>query len=67
MLNKDIIAGKWKQIKGSVKTRWAALNDDDLLDLDGHRDRLIGTIQERYGIARATAEQQVRKFERRIN
>lgn len=66
MLNKDIIAGKWKQLKGGVKTRWAALSDDDLLDIDGHRDRLIGTIQERYGIARENAEQQVREFERQI-
>lgn len=66
MLNKDIIAGKWKQLKGSIKTRWADLNDDDLLSIDGHRDRLIGRIQERYGIARENAEQQVREFERQI-
>lgn len=66
MLNKDIITGKWKQLKGSIKTRWADLNDDDLLKIDGHRNRLIGTIQERYGIAREKAEQQVREFERQI-
>jgi uncharacterized protein YjbJ (UPF0337 family) len=63
-MNNDILAGKWKQAKGRIKERWADLTDDDLLNIDGHREYLVGKIQERYGIARDKAEDQVRAFER---
>ena len=63
-MNNDILAGKWKQAKGRIKERWADLTDDDLLNIDGHREYLVGKIQERYGIARDKAEEQVRAFER---
>jgi len=51
--------GKWKQMKGSVKERWGKLTDDDLGVIDGQQEQLIGTIQERYGIAREAAQKQV--------
>jgi uncharacterized protein YjbJ (UPF0337 family) len=58
-MNSDELRGKWNQFKGSVKQQWAKLTDDDLLAIDGHRDRLIGKIQERYGITKEKAEQQI--------
>ena len=58
-MNADQMKGKWKQIKGSVKERWGKLTDDDLDVIDGRQDQLIGTIQERYGIAREAAQKQV--------
>jgi len=58
-MNSDQMKGKWKQIKGSVKERWGKLTDDDLDVIDGQQDQLIGTIQERYGIAREAAQKQV--------
>lgn len=64
MTNEDIIKGKWKQAKGQIKQRWGNLTDDDLTIAEGHRDYLIGRVQERYGIARDEAENQVREFER---
>jgi uncharacterized protein YjbJ (UPF0337 family) len=39
------------------------LTDDDLDVLTGHRDYLVGKIQERYGIAKQEAERQVDRFE----
>jgi uncharacterized protein YjbJ (UPF0337 family) len=62
-MNSDRIAGKWKQIKGRLKSEWAKLTDDDLAQMEGHRDYVIGKVQERYGIARDEAEAQVKKFE----
>ncbi len=62
-MNSDRIEGKWKQIKGRLKTEWAKLTDDDLAQLEGHRDYLIGKVQERYGIQKDVAEAQVKKFE----
>ena len=55
-MNSDQMAGKWKQMKGSVKEQWGKLTDDDLHVIDGQRDRLIGKLQERYGYAREEAQ-----------
>jgi uncharacterized protein YjbJ (UPF0337 family) len=64
-MNKDQAAGQWKQLKGKVKEEWGKLTDDDMTVLEGNQDRLIGRIQERYGIAKEEAERQVRDFRTR--
>jgi uncharacterized protein YjbJ (UPF0337 family) len=58
-MNADQIKGKWNQLKGSVKTKWGKLTNDDLDVINGQRDQLIGKIQERYGIAKDEAQRQV--------
>ena len=58
-MNWDRIEGKWRQMKGEVRTRWGKLTDDDLDKAEGDREKLVGRIQERYGIARDDAERQV--------
>jgi uncharacterized protein YjbJ (UPF0337 family) len=58
-MNSDQLKGKWKQVKGSAKERWGKLTDDDIDVIAGQNEQLIGKIQERYGIAREAAEQQV--------
>lgn len=58
-MNWDQLEGKWKQIKGSVKTRWGKLTDDDLDVIGGKKDQLVGRIQERYGIKKEEAQRQV--------
>ena len=55
-MNSDQMAGKWKQMKGSVKEQWGKLTDDDLNVIDGQREKLIGKLQERYGYAREDAQ-----------
>ncbi len=55
-MNSDQLAGKWKQMKGAVKQQWGKLTDDDLAMINGDRDKLIGSVQERYGIAREEAQ-----------
>jgi uncharacterized protein YjbJ (UPF0337 family) len=61
-MNWDEAAGKWNQFKGSVKEKWGKLTDDDLTVIAGNRDQLIGKIQERYGITKEVAEQQVKEW-----
>lgn len=65
-MNKDILKGKWKQATGEVKSRWGKLTDDDIQTLDGEREKLVGKLQERYGLARDAAEKQVLEFESRL-
>lgn len=55
----DRIAGNWKQFKGSAKAQWGKLSDDDMEQVDGNRDILVGKVQEAYGTTRMEAEQQV--------
>ncbi len=61
-MNWDQIEGKWKQLTGSVRERWGKLTDDDLTTAGGKKDKLVGRIQERYGIEREEAEKQVNEF-----
>ena len=58
------IEGNWNQFAGKVKQRWGKLTDDDLTVIKGHRQELVGKIQERYGIAKAEAEKQVDAWEK---
>lgn len=61
-MNKDILQGKWKQLKGEVKQRWADLTDDDLTRIEGESDKLLGILQEKYGYSREQAEEEVDQF-----
>ena len=65
-MNADRIKGKWKQLAGRIKSEWGKLTDDDLAYAEGHRDYLVGKLQERYGIARDVADAKVREFEERL-
>ena len=57
-MNWDEVGAKWMQLKGSVKQQWGKLTDDDLDYVAGTRDRLVGRLQEKYGIPRLEAEWQ---------
>jgi uncharacterized protein YjbJ (UPF0337 family) len=57
-MNQDIAEGKWKQIKGSLKTWWGKLTDDDVEQISGNWDKLVGKVQERYGYDRDQAEKE---------
>jgi uncharacterized protein YjbJ (UPF0337 family) len=58
-MNWETVKGTWMQTKGAVRKQWGKLTDDDLDVIAGERERLVGKIQERYGIAKEEAERQV--------
>jgi uncharacterized protein YjbJ (UPF0337 family) len=62
-MNWEQVKGNWNQVKGKVKQQWGKLTDDQLDVISGHRDVLVGRIQETYGITKEEAERQVRDFE----
>ena len=45
----NTLRGNWNQLKGKVREKWGLLTNDDIEHIAGHKDRLIGIIQERYG------------------
>jgi uncharacterized protein YjbJ (UPF0337 family) len=54
--------GQWKQMKGEVKRRWGMLTDDELDQVEGNFEKLVGRVQERYGYQREQAEREVNDF-----
>jgi uncharacterized protein YjbJ (UPF0337 family) len=61
-MNTDIFEGRWKQIKGEAKRVWGKLTDDDLDKAEGNRDKLVGSLQERYGWEKTHAEGEFDRF-----
>jgi len=57
------IRGAWKELRGTLRTRWNKLTETDLDQIGGDRTRLVATLQSRYGTSREQIEQQVAEFE----
>ncbi|RYZ84186.1 MAG: CsbD family protein [Proteobacteria bacterium] len=55
-MNWDIIESQWKDIKGTLREKWAKFTDDDVELIAGKKDRFVGKLQERYGYAKEEAE-----------
>lgn len=62
MTETDVLKGMWKQIRGEAKSKWAELTDDELDQVEGERDKLLGLLQEKYGYAKIKAEQEIDEF-----
>jgi uncharacterized protein YjbJ (UPF0337 family) len=63
-MNEDIIKGKWNQLKGDVQKRWGKLTNDRIDQVAGDRTKLLGAIQESYGLGKDEAEKQLKDWER---
>jgi uncharacterized protein YjbJ (UPF0337 family) len=62
-MNWEHMKANWNQAKGEIKARWGDLTDDDLTRISGEMDKLVGVIQERYGITKEEAQRQVDSME----
>ena len=60
-MNEDILTGHWKEMRGTLKSWWGNLTDDDFDWIGGQKDRLIGLIQQKYGYSRDQAENEVNR------
>lgn len=61
-MNQNILEGKWKQLRGTIREKWGELTDDDLDQIAGKRDKFAGILQERYGYTQMEAERQIDEF-----
>jgi uncharacterized protein YjbJ (UPF0337 family) len=57
-MNKDEFDGRWKQIRGQSRVWWGKLTDDDLEQVGGKFEKLVGLLQEKYGYTRKQAEKE---------
>lgn len=60
-MNKDILEGKWKQMRGEAKVWWGKLTDDDLDRAAGKFEVLAGILLEKYGYTREAAADEIEK------
>jgi len=58
-MNTDIFEGRWKQMRGELRSWWGKLTDDDLENIAGHKDKLLGALQEKYGYTRDESRREV--------
>jgi uncharacterized protein YjbJ (UPF0337 family) len=62
-MNTDTFEGQWRQMRGELRSWWGRLSDNDFEKIAGKKDRLIGTLQEKYGYTREAAQQEMdRRF-----
>jgi uncharacterized protein YjbJ (UPF0337 family) len=62
----DMIRSKWSLLGAKLRVKWGKLTNEDVDRREGHRDYLVGKLQERYGIAKEKARLEVKKFERSL-
>ncbi|HHX66120.1 MAG TPA: CsbD family protein [Chloroflexi bacterium] len=61
-MDADVLKGLWKQLRGGIKERWGELTDDDVAQVEGNRDKLVGKLQEKYGYTKEEAQREVHEF-----
>jgi uncharacterized protein YjbJ (UPF0337 family) len=61
-MNDDTVQGNWTKMKGKVRVQWGKLTDDDLEQIAGQKDILVGKLQERYGHAKERIAKEVDEF-----
>lgn len=65
-MNWDRIEGNWKQFAGKAKEKWGKLTDNDLTVIAGKKEHLAGLLQEKYGYAKETAENELEEFSKSL-
>ncbi len=61
-MNKDIITGKWKEIKGDLIKAWGKVTGDEWEQTRGDATAISGVLQQKYGMAKDEANDKVSGF-----
>ena len=61
-LNQDIISGKWKQLRGSLRQLQARLSRDRAARITAQVEVQVGRLQERYGVVHARAQRALKRL-----
>lgn len=62
-MNSTTLKGNWNILKGKVRERWGKITDNDLEQIQGRSDQLLGTVQRAYGLSKDEAQRQIDAFE----
>jgi uncharacterized protein YjbJ (UPF0337 family) len=55
MLNKDLLLGKWSEVKNEMKKKWDLLKDEELEKAKGNVNLLVTLLQSKLGISKEEA------------
>jgi uncharacterized protein YjbJ (UPF0337 family) len=61
-MNRDRIAGRWRQLKGIVRQRWSRLTANYAGVVAGKREHRLGQIQSAHGITKEASEKQLAEW-----
>lgn len=61
-MNKNVFQGEWEEIKGRLLETWGKLTQDDLKEIQGNHERIIGKLQKHYGYSEEEAKRVLRDF-----
>jgi uncharacterized protein YjbJ (UPF0337 family) len=51
-MNRDLLEGSWRQIKGLLREKWGQLTSDQDTVVEGREEQLVGALQRRYAAQR---------------
>lgn len=58
----NLIEANWLQLSGSIKSQWGRLTDNDLTEINGRKDKLVGKLIEKYELTKQEAEDRVNQL-----
>lgn len=62
-MNFDELKGKWNQVKGSLKQKYAEqISDDDLDFAEGKFDEMLGRLQEKTGKTKEQLKKEIEEL-----
>jgi len=61
-MNKNIIQGKWKEVKGKIKQQWGKVTDDEVAKMKGSYEELDGILQKKYGYNQDQTKKEIENF-----
>jgi uncharacterized protein YjbJ (UPF0337 family) len=61
-MDANALQGQWQKVWGDIRSKWGKLTNDDLDQIAGSKDKLVGTLQERYGYMWDEAREMVDRY-----
>jgi uncharacterized protein YjbJ (UPF0337 family) len=61
-MDSNVFQGEWQKLRGTIRSKWGKLTDDDLEQVAGNKDKLVGLVQERYGYMWDEAQRMVDRY-----
>ncbi|MFC1960921.1 CsbD family protein [Chloroflexota bacterium] len=56
------MSSRWTRFSRDVKKKWGKLTDEEVMQVNGRREILVGKIQEKYSIGMEETHQQIEEW-----
>ncbi len=57
-----VIKNQWNHVREKIHARWNKITEEEIEQIDGSHDRLVGLIAERYAVTQEEAEVQLQSY-----